>query len=333
MARFGELLRRHRVAAGFTQEALVEKAGLSARGLSDLERGLRRWPHADTVRRIAEALKLEGVERARLEATAAAPLSATVPSGSQRGGPSAQLPARATSSDSWSCGDNFGHAAQLTSFIGRSAELGQVQQLLGRTRLLTLIGSGEIGKTRLALQVAQSEQIRNGQQVEFVDLVPVADADLAPQSVGVSLGVREQPGTPVLTMLIRAIRNAPLLLLLDNCEHHARAWRELIDALLRGCPRMRILATSRSVLGVPGETVWSVPPLSVPGISSSGLLEEVRHSEAVSLFLERAQRLVQILFLTTEPRRESPLFAERWMGTHWRSSSPRLTCVFSRWTR
>ena len=273
-----------------TQEALAEKAGLSARGLSDLERGLRHWPHSETVRRIVEALGLDGIARARLEATAAAPLPPQRSFTNGQGATLADWPATVgATAASTHAGYSNRLPVQLTSFVGRETELAEIQRLLNlsTTRLLTLTGPGGIGKTRLALQVAQADASHNGGRVEFVDLVPVADASLVPQTVAVSLGVREVPGSPVVTTLVSAIRDSSLLLVLDNCEHLVQACRDLVDTLLRRCANVRILTTSRSVLGVPGETIWSVPPLRLDD-ARPGLLDDVGRSEAASLFLERA---------------------------------------------
>jgi predicted ATPase/DNA-binding XRE family transcriptional regulator len=255
---FGELLRRYRVDAGLTQEALAERAGLSARGLSDLERGLRRRPRTDTVQRLVAALGLRGADRARLEGTTPVDRAET---------------------------NGFGELPiQLTSFVGREAEVATVRRLLGTSRLVTLTGPGGIGKTRLALQVGQQEVGRR----QVVQLAPVTDQALVPQTVAVCLRVREQPGIPVLRSLIAALGDASLLLILDNCEHLLAACRELIDTLLRACPRLRILTTSRSVIGMAGETIWSVPGLQLPD-GSAAYGGGIDSSEAVTLFLQRAQ--------------------------------------------
>ncbi len=281
--KFGELLRGYRVSAGLTQEALAEKAGLSARGLSDLERGLRRRPHAETVRRFVAALGLHGEDQSRFEACALAPLppkrSFSVPAASA----SSDWPDVETGSD-----HAFEAGVQLTSFVGRDGEVAEVQRLLRTTRLLTLVGPGGIGKTRLAYRIARLEAHQAAGSVRFVDLAPITDASLVPQTVAVALGLREQQGVAVMLTIADAVRNRPLLLVLDNCEHLLQACRDLVAALLRACAQLRILTTSRAVLGVPGETIWSVPPLGLPD-ARRDLLDEVRRSEAAALFMQRAR--------------------------------------------
>ncbi len=178
---------------------------------------------------------------------------------------------------------------QLTSFVGREREMAEVKRLLSTANLVTLIGSGGAGKTRLALQVAVDvvEDYRDG--VWLAEFAPLADPALVPKTVATVLNVPEQPGRDVTETLVDALRPKALLLLLDNCEHLLVACRDLAATLLRKCPHLLILATSREGLGVPGEAFWRVPSLSVP--------EDVRHLpppgelvlfEAVRLFVDRA---------------------------------------------
>ena len=188
----GEVLRRYRVAARLTQEELAERAGLSVRGLSDLERGTHRAPHRDTLRRLAEALSLDTGERTRLLAAARQPLA-------HQGTP-AFVPAR-------------GLPVVLSSFVGREYDVAEVGRLLDATRLLTLTGAGGIGKTRLAFEVARDL----ADEVVFVDLVPLTDATLVPHTVATILGVHEQPRQSLLDALANALRTRRLLLILDNC--------------------------------------------------------------------------------------------------------------------
>ena len=153
---------------------------------------------------------------------------------------------------------------QLTSFVGRDAELAELAHLVGTARLVTLTGAGGIGKTRLAVEVGQrvSEQFSDG--VWLVDLASVADARLVPQAVASVLGISEQARRPLMDVLTDSLRSRSLLLVLDNCEHLVHACAELAQRLLQNCPDLRILATSREPLGVAGETTWRVPPLGLP---------------------------------------------------------------------
>ena len=180
---------------------------------------------------------------------------------------------------------------QLTSFVGRERELGEVAALLGAHRLVTLTGPGGTGKTRLALQAAAEALEAYPDGVWLVDLAALADPALVPQAVAAAVGVREEPGRPLLATLADALRPRRLLLLLDNCEHLLDACARLADALLRACPHVTILATSREALGLAGETAWRVPSLAVPGRRGHAPRRTSRtlaRYEAVRLFLDRA---------------------------------------------
>jgi predicted ATPase/class 3 adenylate cyclase len=198
--------------------------------------------------------------------------------------------------------DAFPHnlPLQLTSFVGRERELATVQGLLAQHRLVTLTGPGGTGKTRLAQQAAAEALAPADGQPAFADgvwlveLAALADPALVPQAVATAVGVREEPGRPVLATLTDALRPRRLLLLLDNCEHLLDAGARLADTLLRACPRLTILATSREALGVAGETAWPVPSLALPDAGDPRDSEHLRAVEAltqcaaVRLFLDRA---------------------------------------------
>src|SRR5215472_117230 len=154
--------------------------------------------------------------------------------------------------------------AQVSSFIGREAELAAVRALVGGSRLVTLTGAGGAGKTRLGLQVAAGLADGAGDGVWFADLAPLADPDLVAVTVADVLGVRQEPGRPVLDTLVEAVGWRGLLVLLDNCEHLISACAKLADALLRGCPSLALLATSREPLGIDGERVYRVPSMGTP---------------------------------------------------------------------
>jgi predicted ATPase/DNA-binding CsgD family transcriptional regulator len=178
--------------------------------------------------------------------------------------------------------------ASLTSFVGREAALAEALRLLEDIRLLTLIGSGGIGKTRMALRIASDLVDVYTDGVWLVELAPVADPLLVPLTVATTLGVHEQPGRPMLVTLAEHLESRHLMLVLDNCEHLVDACAELSEALLRSCPELCILATSRQALGIEGETVLSVPALSLPEASSPPDVDRLAQFEAVRLFVDRA---------------------------------------------
>jgi predicted ATPase/class 3 adenylate cyclase/DNA-binding CsgD family transcriptional regulator len=166
---------------------------------------------------------------------------------------------------------------QLTSFVGRQAELAQVQQLLAENRVVTLTGAGGVGKTRLAIQAAAAIAGDFGDGVWCVDLAPITDPELVAVTVARALGLPDQPGRSTMDSLLRFVRERELLVVLDNCEHLLDASAELVVALLSGAPGLALLATSREAIGVAGEVSWRVPSLS--------LLDE-----AIELFADRARR-------------------------------------------
>jgi predicted ATPase len=177
---------------------------------------------------------------------------------------------------------------QLTSFIGRDKEMAQVKVLLTKTRLLTLTGSGGCGKTRLALQVAAEVLDQYPDGVWLVELAPLADPALAPQTVAAALGLTEQTGKTLMQTLTEYLKSKRLLLVLDNCEHLLSACAQLGDALLRACSHLTILASSREGLGMAGEQTYRVPSLSLPDLRQPLNVEQVSQYEAVRLFIERA---------------------------------------------
>lgn len=177
--------------------------------------------------------------------------------------------------------------APLSSFVGREREMAAVAKLIGSARLVTLTGTAGVGKTRLAMEVALSVAGGYANGVWLVELAPVADSGLVPAAVTTALGVREQPGRALTETLASHLRrHRHLLLVLDNCEHLIGAAAALAEALLRACPDLRLLVTSREALGLAGEAAWPVPPLSVPPVGDDSLSLDAY--EAVRLFVDRA---------------------------------------------
>lgn len=172
---------------------------------------------------------------------------------------------------------------RLTAFVGREVEVGVVAKLLGETRMLTLIGAGGCGKTRLALEVARNLDGQFPDGIWWVDLAPVVDPVLVPTRVASALGVREAPGRPARDAVIDHLRSRHALVIMDNCEHLLDVCAELCSALLASCPDVSVLATSREPVKVGGETSWRVPSLSLPSGPASSEFDSVR------LFLDRAR--------------------------------------------
>jgi predicted ATPase/class 3 adenylate cyclase len=176
--------------------------------------------------------------------------------------------------------------AQASSFVGRDAELSGVSELVATSRLVTLTGASGSGKTRLALQVAAGLLDGSGDGVWFIDLAPVADAGLVARTIANVLGVLPEAGRDATDTLAEAIGERSLLILLDNCEHLIDGCAKAADALLRGCPNLALLATSREPLGIDGEQIYRVPTLATPAPDDD--LPAIRGNEAVRLLVDRA---------------------------------------------
>ena len=177
---------------------------------------------------------------------------------------------------------------QASSFVGREQSLAELQRLLTRTRLLTLTGSGGCGKTRLCLQVAADSLERFPDGAWLVELASLADPGLVPQTVATILGLREETGKPIGQTLTEYLKDKRLLLLLDNCEHLLDGCAHLADTLVRQCPHVTILASSREALAIGGEQAYRVPSLSVPDPKQVHTSVSVAQFEAVQLFTDRA---------------------------------------------
>jgi predicted ATPase/transcriptional regulator with XRE-family HTH domain len=266
---FGTLLRRYREAAGITQEALAERAGLSVRGISDLERGVRQSPRRETVDLLAVALALPPHKRALLEAAARPMTSAEPPDALSV--PPHNLP------------------AALSPLVGRERETHTAMELLGRPqlRMLTLSGPGGVGKTRLALQVAQDVLPRFEDGVFLITLAATREPALMMQRIAEALSLRSAPGQPLAEQVQAFLHGRQALLVLDNFEHLLAAAPH-VATLLAACPRVKALVTSREPLKIDGEHELLVAPLA--------------DDAAIELFWQRAYAAQPTLELTEADR-------------------------------
>jgi predicted ATPase/DNA-binding CsgD family transcriptional regulator len=189
---------------------------------------------------------------------------------------------------------------QLTSFVGRRNEVAEAKRMLSASRLVTLKGPGGVGKTRLALKVAADLRRSFGDGVWLVELGQLQNPALLMHTLAGSVGMREQPGRPLTAALEEHLGPRQLLLVLDNCEHLVESVAAEVGSLLRCCPQLRVLATSREPLGVAGEVVLSVPPLSVPDPRRPCSLSELSRFAAVTLFADRAALAVTEFNLTED---------------------------------
>lgn len=260
---FGGLLRRYRLAAGFSQETLAERARLSPYGISALERGYRSSPQRETLELLSGALALNAEERRAFEA------AATRPSMPRRRGSGVTV-------GPWPSATSALLPLALTSLVGRDQELREIAELLDEHRFVTLTGAGGIGKTQTALRAASAAGEKFG-TVCFAALASIDDPSLVTVAVAYALGVQAVPNHSLIETLTAFLRNKAVLLVLDNCEHAIAEAAVVAEVLLTACPRLRILATSREPLMATGERTYRLPCLAV--------------DDAVALFADRAQAL------------------------------------------
>jgi predicted ATPase/DNA-binding XRE family transcriptional regulator len=265
---FGAQLKALREAAGYTQEELATIAGLSVHGISALERGERRRPHVETLRALSAALDLSGPARDALLASARAPADATAV-------------------------DELSHVSlpvPLTALIGRDSDVRALRDLLGdpAARLITLVGPGGVGKTRLALELARVTADEGVCRVLFVGLAAVRNSAFVAPAIAEALGVSDDAGVDLPRRVRRACEGQPTLLVLDNFEH-LLDMAPLVADLLGSVATLRVLATSRAPLRVGGEREYSVGPLELDVELDVRSPADLARAPAVRLFMERAR--------------------------------------------
>jgi predicted ATPase/DNA-binding XRE family transcriptional regulator len=274
---FGAQLKALREAAGYTQEELATIAGLSVHGVSALERGERRRPHVETVRALSAALDLSGPTRDALLASARAPAHATAV-------------------------DELSHVSlplPLTVLLGRDTDVKTLRDLLAdpAVRLMTLIGPGGVGKTRLALEVARAIADESACRVLFAGLAAVRNSAFVAPAIAEALGVLDDTALDLPRRARLACENQPTLLVLDNFEH-VLDMAPLVADLLRSVPTLRVLATSRAPLRVRGEREYAVGPLALDVDVDARPPADLARAPALRLFVERARDVQPDFHLT-----------------------------------
>jgi len=189
---------------------------------------------------------------------------------------------------------------QLTSFVGREKELADVKRLLSDTHMLTLIGPGGTGKTRLSIQAANDVLSQYPDGVWMVDLAPILDPLLVPRTTAITIGLRHEPQRPVIDMLCDYLSKKKMLIILDNCEHLVDACAQMSNRILRAAPEVQILASSREALGISGEVTYRVPSLGLPDVDHLPPLDALSQYEAVKLFIDRATSAIPDFKVTNE---------------------------------
>jgi predicted ATPase/DNA-binding XRE family transcriptional regulator len=276
---FGNWLRKQRRTLDLSRQAFANQVGCAEVTLRRIEAGTLK-PSKDLAQTILEKLGVPKAERPQWLSFARGLAGFPLTSSSSSSKQITNLP------------------SSLTSFIGRENEQLDVNRLISKFRLVTLTGPGGVGKTRLAIRVGEEALGNYADGVWLVEFAPVLDLVFVPRVTAIAIGLHEEPQRPVADMLSDFLREKNILIILDNCEHLLDACAQLADTLLKRCPGLKILATSREAFGILGEAIYPVPSLALPEMYQ--LLESFRSYASVRLFEERAQLARREFSLTPE---------------------------------
>jgi predicted ATPase len=270
-----------------TQEELAERAGISPRSVSGLERGEGATPRRDTVSQLVQALGLAGADRAEFQAMV-----------SRRRPILPRLVSAARSEAPEEPRHNLPRA--LNSFVGRELEMHELGPILASAPLVTLVGAGGVGKTRLARELARVHAARYADGAWLVEFAELADPSLVAGAIAAIVGLPTVHAHDAVAVLTDYLRPRHMLLVLDNCEHLIGACADLLVQLLRVCPHLHILATSREPLAINGEILWLLRPLELPDPNARLSADEITSLPAIKLFVERAKAVNPSINLTDE---------------------------------
>ena len=289
---FGEWLKRRRKTQGLTQAELALQISCSTSLIKKVEAEVR-FPSRQIVEQLADVFNVPTDEREPFQKFARGDWMAA-PTDTE------DAPWRII---------HIQHnlPIQLTSFIGREEEIADAIGLLDSTHLLTIIGPGGTGKTRLSIQVANEVLTQYPDGVWLVELAPILNPLLVPRTTAIAIGLRDEPQQPAIDMLCDYLLRKKMLIILDNCEHLVDACAQMTERILQTASNVKVLASSREALGIAGEVTYSVPPLKIPDLVNLPPLDSLSQYEAVKLFIDRAASVIPDFKVTTE---NAPIIAQ-----------------------